>query len=273
MNVLRIYLQAPRPPPQPKIQVCKDAKGKCATGDMNFFMCKFCAATHVDSPTRVPTSIPTRLPSSFPTTLQPTAFPTAMPTNLPTSSPSSGSVTRTGVIQVLTSDQTSLGYVADDPSYWTPLLTPDISSAINISFTTNPTNPTPFNLVSDVTSKIYLNLGGLEGRDSTSSDIASGSFNYLYISNVASTAPGAPPQHGDSYFKVSTMMDKTIESAIWSISSSNQLLPQWVNTDNSLPITIVFVQSNHVYMGGDPNAFHSRYPAPVTTVSLQFIEV
>jgi hypothetical protein len=32
------------------------------------------------------------------------------------------------------------------------------------------------------------------------------------------------------------------------------------------PATVIFVQSNHVYAGGDPGAFHSRFPAPVTTV-------
>ena len=41
--------------------------------------------------------------------------------------------TLTGVIQVR-SDGVSLGYVAPDPNYWTPLLTPDINSALKISF-------------------------------------------------------------------------------------------------------------------------------------------
>ena len=35
--------------------------------------------------------------------------------------------------------------------------------------------------------------------------------------------------------------------------------------------TIIFVQSNHVYAGGDPVAFQSRFPAPVATVTLKFI--
>ena len=32
------------------------------------------------------------------------------------------------------------------------------------------------------------------------------------------------------------------------------------------PATQAFVQSNHLYAGGDPSVFHSRFPAPVTTV-------
>ena len=56
------------------------------------------------------------------------------PNGAPLSQPSSvPSVTYSGVIQVL-SDGTSLGYVGPDPNYWTPLLTPDINSALRISF-------------------------------------------------------------------------------------------------------------------------------------------
>jgi len=32
------------------------------------------------------------------------------------------------------------------------------------------------------------------------------------------------------------------------------------------PTTFTFVQSNHLYAGGDPDAFHSRFPAPVIPV-------
>ena len=42
-------------------------------------------------------------------------------------------VTYSGVIQVFSGD-TSLGYVAPDLNYWTPLLTPDINSALRVSF-------------------------------------------------------------------------------------------------------------------------------------------
>ena len=53
---------------------------------------------------------------------------------VPVSQPSSvPSQTYSVVIQVLSGD-TSLGYVGPDPNYWTPLLTPDINSALRVSF-------------------------------------------------------------------------------------------------------------------------------------------
>jgi hypothetical protein len=58
------------------------------------------------------------------------AAPTVAPRTQPSSLPSQ---TYNVVIQVL-SDGTSLGYVAPDPNYWTPLLTPDINSALQVSF-------------------------------------------------------------------------------------------------------------------------------------------
>jgi len=56
----------------------------------------------------------------------PVVAPVSKPSPLP-------SQTYNVVIQVM-SDATSLGYVAPDPNYWTPLLTPDINSALRVSF-------------------------------------------------------------------------------------------------------------------------------------------
>jgi hypothetical protein len=189
-------------------------------------------------------------------------------------------VTYTGVIQVLTSsssDGVSLGYIAPDPNYWTPLLTPDINSALRVSF----------QLDQGATSGSQLALTQLNdnrgtffapvvGRDSTSSNIAPGSFNYLYLDPVAApgTPPGSTPQSAPSFFSTSSGLDKQTETSVWSVSLvTGALSLQWINTDSSTPATIVFVQSNHVYAGGDPAAFQSRFPAPVTTVTLKFIPV
>jgi hypothetical protein len=183
-------------------------------------------------------------------------------------------VTYSGVIQVFT-DGVSLGYIAPDPNYWTPLLTPDINSALRISF----------QLDQGATSGSQLALTQLNdnrgtffapvvGRDSTSSDIAPGSFNYLYLDPVAApgTPPGSTPQSAPSFFSTSTGLDKQTETSVWNVDlPTGALALQWINTDATTPATIVFVQSNHVYAGGDPNAFHSRFPAPVTPVTLKFI--
>jgi len=72
---------------------------------------------------------------------------------------------------------TSLGYVAPDPNYWTPLLTPDPNAALVISFVST----TGATLVSNVDFKLVNDnrgtyFGFVVGRDSTSSDISPGSF-------------------------------------------------------------------------------------------------
>jgi hypothetical protein len=209
--------------------------------------------------------------------------------------------TYTGIIEVF-SGSTSLGYIAPDPNYWTPLLTPDPTAALTISF----------QLPQGATSGSQLNFNQLNdnrgallalvvGRDSTSSDIGSGNFNYLYLDPAADpgTPPGASPESVPSYFATSSGLDKQSETSVWSVNLVDGTITcQWINTDSSKlfpifvpslhhiasprevchlhnnsgsPATVTFVQSNHLYAGGDANAFHSRFPAPVTTVTLQFV--
>ncbi|KAJ7054557.1 hypothetical protein C8F01DRAFT_1374194 [Mycena amicta] len=182
-------------------------------------------------------------------------------------------VTYSGVLQVFSGD-VSLGYIAPDPNYWTPLLTADANSALQVSFQLNQGSTAGSQL--DFT-QLNDNRGGLFGfvlgRDSTSSDIAPGSFNYLYLDPVAtSSGPGSTPQSTPSYFSTSSGLDKQAETSVWSVDlTSGDVSAQWINSDSSAPTTILFVQSNHLYAGGDPDAFHSRFPAPVTAVTLKFI--
>jgi len=180
------------------------------------------------------------------------------------------------VIQVFSSpDNTSLGFVTQDPNYWTPLLSPDQTAALVVNFTL------PHGATSGSTLDLGVQtlpggsfFGTTVGRDSTSDDFAPGSFNYGYIEGTAQTPPNSPPQLVPNYFAVSSGLAKPSESAIWSVDlTTGALTMQWVNTDGSKPATIIFVQSNHVYAGGDPDAFHSRFPAPVTTVTLRFIPI
>jgi len=164
----------------------------------------------------------------------------------------------------------SLGYVADDPNYWTPLLNPDINSALIVDFTLNGTSGTQINLAPENSGEAGFPYFGLvQGRDSTSPDIGSGSFNYLYLGNTNATAPGATPQLAGNYFSANTGLSHSSESAAWTIDvGALTLVPVWVNSDGSTPTTEVFLQSNHVYGGGDANAFHTRFPAPVTSATL-----
>jgi hypothetical protein len=73
---------------------------------------------------------------------------------------------------------TSLGYVADDPSYWTPLLNADINNALIVDFTLNGTSGTQINLTTENSLETgFAYFGLVQGRDCTSSDIGPGSFN------------------------------------------------------------------------------------------------
>ncbi|KAK3361111.1 hypothetical protein B0T24DRAFT_114445 [Lasiosphaeria ovina] len=182
--------------------------------------------------------------------------------------------THSGILQVKSGD-TVLGYIAPDPNYWTPLLTADANAALGISFVSaagaTAVTQVDFTMTND-NRGVYF--GFVVGRDSTSSDIAAGSFNYLYIDPISvNTAPGSTPQSVPSYFSTSTGLDKQAETALWNVDlATGAVTASWVNTDGTTTVpTVLFVQSNHVYGGGDAEAFHSRFPAPVTTVSITFV--
>ena len=164
---------------------------------------------------------------------------------------------------------TSLGYLQADPNYWTPLLTPDATAAMHVAFTLDgKTGLVQF----DSPDRGYLHLGLVVGRDSTSANIGPGSFNYLYLDPTDSATIPPPPDR--NYFADSTGLAKPGQSLVWNVDltaadpNNYTASPVWVNTDATLPTTYIFVQSNHVYAGGDPAAFLARFPAPVTTVTL-----
>lgn len=117
------------------------------------------------------------------------------------------------------------------------MLTPDINSALTISFQllTGATSGSQlnFNMLND-NRGVFLGL--VVGRDSTSSDISPGSFNYLYVSPVSApgTAPGSTPQSIPSYFSTSSGLDKQAETSVWSVNVVDGTITcQWINTDHS----------------------------------------
>ncbi|KIO29643.1 hypothetical protein M407DRAFT_164484 [Tulasnella calospora MUT 4182] len=115
-------------------------------------------------------------------------------------------------------------------------------------------------------------LGLVQGRDDTDSDISTGSFHYLYIAGVQPTSPGATPQTVDNSYTRATGKARTAESEVWTFNrNTNALTLQWVNTDGSKPTTLLFTQSTALYAGANPDAFHSRYPAPIIRVTYTFV--
>ncbi|EIN06340.1 hypothetical protein PUNSTDRAFT_127647 [Punctularia strigosozonata HHB-11173 SS5] len=187
------------------------------------------------------------------------------------------SVTYSGYIRVdKASDGTTLGYISknalngDLTKYEAP-----IASAMPVTFymPVGATSASRLNIyIGQSGLSTYTLLGLVQGRDSTTPRIASGSYNYLYITGTAETAPGSAPQTvGNSYTTVSGI-SRYSESAVWSYdSSTGRLVPHWINADGAEPTTALWTQSSALYAGGDSTAFANRYASPVTVLTFTFV--
>ena len=100
------------------------------------------------------------------------------------------------------------------------MLTPDINSAVHLSFqgSSGATSFSQVGLALNSVSNPFPFLGLVEGRDSTSGNIALGSFNYLYIDQMDATALCSTPQSIPSFFSTSTGLNKPGESTDWNIN-------------------------------------------------------
>jgi hypothetical protein len=121
-----------------------------------------------------------------------------------------------------------------------------VSSAIVVSFTVDGTSGTQINLatINNTNENAFPNLGLVQGRDSTSANIGSGNFNYLYLDNTNPTAPNSTPEDPGNYLGATTGLGRASESAIWGIditgAATGTLTPMWVNSDGSTPPTVIF---------------------------------
>lgn len=99
----------------------------------------------------------------------------------------------------------------------------------------------------------YPFVGGVVGVASTDRNLNPGSPNYAYISGVEHTAFGSAAQSGGSSFTDATNITSTVESSIWTINDSSQLVPHWVNDDGTTPATSIawFTNVNELYFTGD----------------------
>ncbi|KAJ7085625.1 hypothetical protein C8R43DRAFT_1142509 [Mycena crocata] len=117
-------------------------------------------------------------------------------------------------------------------------------------------------------------VGAIQGRDDTSSDISAGSFHYLYLGGTNASPARSTPQSGPNSYSTVTNRDREFESAIWAYNSvSKAISVQWTNSDGSLPTTQIWTQGTAIYLGGDKDAFLTRYPSPVTPLAFSFEEI
>jgi len=184
-------------------------------------------------------------------------------------------MTHTGVVQVLDSSNNVLGYIAKDlgnagAQY---VYNPSITNALAVTFQTDQTGSgTQLDINAVNSNPSWPFLGLVQGREDTDSNLSPGSYEYLYLAGVANpgTQPGDSPQSiSNSYF---IGAPRTAETAVWTFDiTTGVLTPQWINTDGSSPAEQFFTQSTGLYVGGSQDAFHSRFPAPVTAISFKFI--
>lgn len=112
--------------------------------------------------------------------------------------------------------------------------------------------------------------GAIQGRESTDSNLAAGNFNYLYFGNTAETPPGSPALPGDNSYTRGFSLSRTIESTLWVFAPDDTFTARWVNSDGSTPTVFYWTQGVILYMGGDQQAFFSRFPSTVTPFTLKF---
>ncbi|CAE6471465.1 unnamed protein product [Rhizoctonia solani] len=151
-------------------------------------------------------------------------------------------------LQVLQSSK-PLGYLSSKLNEFGEygILTNSATEALEVTFTPESTSVRMDLNVTGATVQMPV-LGGIVGFFNEGDDLESGSYHYAYIGLTSQTSVGATPQKGINSFDQAQNYDRKIESAIWSFNSTTkELIPQWVNTDNSTPRNIVlFVDKQNV---------------------------
>ncbi|KAI9639845.1 uncharacterized protein MKK02DRAFT_40173 [Dioszegia hungarica] len=183
-------------------------------------------------------------------------------------------VTYTARIRIDRADGTgTLGYVGAVTGAQA-LLQTSAANAVVVSFSlpVGSTSGSQINLA--VTSPVaFPNIGLIQGRDSTSSDLSTDSFNYIYIGETSTTAAGAPPASVGNAYTSATNNPRTAESAVWNVDVTTfRLVPTWINTDGSAAPTNLFTQGAGLYASGSQELFTNRYPAQ-TIAANYFIEL
>ncbi|TFK43108.1 hypothetical protein BDQ12DRAFT_642516 [Crucibulum laeve] len=190
---------------------------------------------------------------------------------LPSGTPSND--VRQGIIQVFTGD-ILLGYVkAATNSFGEYGITADAAQAllVSVDVTDAATGVADIGTINGPDAS-YPFFGGIVGFSSSNDDLASGSFNYVYLGATTQTEPNSPPVDGANSFTHATSLSKKIESAIWTFdASTNTLTSQWINTDSSSPATFIgyYASDNVFILTGDKTTFTNNFgPTPWVTLKL-----
>lgn len=175
-----------------------------------------------------------------------------------------------GYVEVIrTSDNSSLGFVANNYQTLGEFgITTTVGSRLLVSFD-NAASRFSIEMLNSADSS-YDYLGGIVGY-SSNDDLGAGSSNYLYLGGTGQSLPGAGPTVGGNSFSDAVSLTRNYESAIWSLAGS-QLNPHWVNTNLSeATVQAVFAQ-DVLILTGDAAAFTTAF-GPNEAVTFRFAAV
>ncbi|KAF7333011.1 hypothetical protein MVEN_02407400 [Mycena venus] len=159
-------------------------------------------------------------------------------------------------------DNSVIGYASQSGST-ANLINPDLDDALTVSVTlpVGATGGSQLNLAQVDSSEPFTSFGLVQAKASTTTDIFTGSFNYLYFSFTNDTPAGSTPQQPGN--GASDLFETTLssESAVWTIDIvSGTAFPIWINSDGVAATTQLFAQSNRMLAGGDVDAYRAKFP-------------
>ncbi|KAF8154252.1 hypothetical protein B0H34DRAFT_677087 [Crassisporium funariophilum] len=179
------------------------------------------------------------------------------------------------LVEISTGD--IMGYVANtELSVGILSFTPVISEALQISFDINVGATSGTNLAFTMLNGPPSGppLGLVQGRDNTNTDLAVGSYHYLYFAGVSPpvTQPDAYPANIPNGYTSATGTVRAAESSVWSVDLvSGAITGEWTNSNLAQPPISFWSQGVALYAGSDSNAFFSRYPSRIRPFRLEFV--
>ncbi|OBZ73455.1 hypothetical protein A0H81_06669 [Grifola frondosa] len=122
------------------------------------------------------------------------------------------------------------GYISRIPNAFGEYgITTDESEALSVSITS--CDEESFDIVTLNGIADFPYFGGVSGFANTSPDLLAGSTNYVYIAGTLQTPHDSVPVLQPNSFSYATGISEPSESALWTISDTNELTAQWINVN------------------------------------------
>ncbi|KAJ3861610.1 hypothetical protein EV359DRAFT_66334 [Lentinula novae-zelandiae] len=186
------------------------------------------------------------------------------------------------------SDGTSLGYVSsafNSFGEYGPMASP--GQRLEVSINTDTMGPISIVTTVNTLFRILVEAGlipldqngpdpdlpfmvGITGFSNDASGLRPGKYNYVYLGAGNSTAVDVSPRSGDNSFSRATGNPEGIESTIFSLRPTLDVMPFWINGDGSKPNISLGLYANVLFLTGDKTMFMETF-GPVTWVILSFV--